>query len=68
MPEIGLAERFAALVPRMREETKRALREFFDGADDETGGTVVMSAPCKSKKRDLPEAAFRSERWNELLA
>lgn len=67
MPEKeGLIERFAALVPRMREETLRAWTAFLDDAEASGGGSIVMRAPSKQRNRDLPDAAYRSGSWNDL--
>lgn len=57
---------FAQLFGRMRGEARQSLMQFLMSADQGFGGTLVIQAPCKARRRDLPEAGYRSERWMDL--
>jgi hypothetical protein len=66
MPENSLAERLISLIDKMRPGSKKSLEQFLDCAEASTGGIVVLQAPCTYRKRDLPEAGFRSELFSDL--
>jgi hypothetical protein len=46
----------------LRNESRRAVDQFFANAEDGLGGTLTWRAPCISRKRSVMEAWHRDER------
>ncbi len=63
----GLVERLAAVLSTMRQDSLTSVALFLDSAEGERGGILVLQAPCTMAKRGIPEAGYRTERFNELV-
>lgn len=72
MPEISdLASRFAtAVLTRMRAEGTAAFGAFVVSAEEGNSGLLIIRLGTRGpgKDRDIPEAAFRTGRWGDLVA
>ena len=69
MPEEAIDSmlaRFRTLLVRFRADGLDSIDLALDSFENDMGGVLKIQIPCKQRKRTIPEAAFRTERYDEI--
>lgn len=58
--------RLRPLLLRLRQDSNESLDFALASYESDMGGVLKIQMPCRAHKRTLPEAAFRTERYDEI--
>lgn len=62
----ALLLRLRPILARLRQDGFESVEIALDSFESGMGGVLKVQIPCKNPKRTFPEAAFRTERFNEI--